>query len=49
MDYCIRKENLNLKALTDVDWVGSVDDRKSTNGGVFFYGKRLVSWTSKKN
>ena len=40
--------NLDLKVFTDVDWVGSIDDRKSTNGGAFFLGKRLVSWTSKK-
>jgi hypothetical protein len=25
-----------LNAYTDADWVGSVDDRKSTNGGEFF-------------
>ena len=33
---------------TDADWAGNVDDRKSTSGGAFFLGKRLVSWTSKK-
>eukprot|EP00253_Pinus_taeda_P008747 PITA_08747 len=30
------------------DWVGSVDDRKSTSGGAFFMGLRLVSWFNKK-
>ena len=40
--------NLALKEFTDVDWAGSLDDRKSTSGGAFFLGKRLVSWTSKK-
>ena len=40
--------NLDLKVFTDVDWVGNIDDRKSTSGGAFFLGKRLVSWTSKK-
>eukprot|EP00253_Pinus_taeda_P006175 PITA_06175 len=30
------------------DWVGSMDDRKSTSGGAFFMGSRLVSWFSKK-
>eukprot|EP00253_Pinus_taeda_P031608 PITA_31608 len=30
------------------DWVGSVDDRKSTSGGAFFMGSRLVSWFNKK-
>ena len=40
--------NLDLKVFTDVDWAGNIDDRKSTSGGAFFLGKRLVSWTSKK-
>eukprot|EP00253_Pinus_taeda_P027198 PITA_27198 len=30
------------------DWAGSMDDRKSTSGGAFFMGSRLVSWFSKK-
>eukprot|EP00253_Pinus_taeda_P016911 PITA_16911 len=38
----------SLLYLTDVDWAGSVDDRKSTSGGAFFMGSRLVSWFSKK-
>ena len=40
--------NLELKEFIDVDWLGSVDDGKSTSGGAFFLGKRLVPWTSKK-
>ena len=40
--------NFELKAFTDVDWEGSIDDRKSTSGGALFTRKRLVSWTSKK-
>ena len=40
--------NLDLKVFIDAIWVGSVDDRKSTSGGTFFLGKRLVSWTRKK-
>ena len=39
---------MDLKAFIDVDWAGSVIDKKSTSGGAFFLGKRLVSWTSKK-
>ena len=35
--------NFDLKAFIDADWVGSVDDRKSTSGRAFFLGKRLVS------
>ena len=41
--------NLDLKVFTNVNWAGSIDDRKSTSGGIFFLGKRLVSWTSKKH
>ena len=49
MDYGIKKGgNLDLKEFIDVDWSGSVDDRKSTSGGALFLGKRLVSWTSNK-
>ena len=40
--------NLDLKVFINVDWVGSLDDRKRTSGGAFFLGKRLVSWSSKK-
>lgn len=32
----------------DGDWVGSVDEWKSTSGGAFFLGDRLVSQFSKK-
>eukprot|EP00253_Pinus_taeda_P033923 PITA_33923 len=32
----------------DADWAGSVDDRKSTSGGAFYMGSKLVSWFSKK-
>lgn len=37
-----------LKAYIDVDWTGSVDDQKSTSGGAFFLGDKLVSQFSKK-
>ena len=40
--------NLDLKVFTNADWVGNLDDRKRPNGGAFFLGKRLVSWTRKK-
>eukprot|EP00253_Pinus_taeda_P015384 PITA_15384 len=43
-----RDTYLTLHAYTDADWAGSVDDRKSTSGGAFFTGSRLVSWFSKK-
>jgi len=44
-----RDTDLTLHAYTDADWAGSVDDRKSTSGGAFFMGSRLVSWFSKKH
>ena len=40
--------NMDLKVFTNANWVGSIDDRKNTSGGAFFLGKRLVSWTRKK-
>jgi hypothetical protein len=43
-----RGEYFTLTTYTDVDWAGSVDDRKSTSGGAFFLGNNLVSWLSKK-
>ena len=33
---------------TNADWVVNIDDKKSTSGGAFFLGKRLVSWIRKK-
>ena len=44
--WCKFGGNLNLKVFTNVHWVGNIVDRKSTSGGAFFLGKRLVSWTS---
>ena len=46
--YYKKNENFDLRAYTDVDWGGNIDDRKSTNGGALFLGNRLVTWTSKK-
>eukprot|EP00253_Pinus_taeda_P029784 PITA_29784 len=43
-----RDTDLTLHAYTHADWAGSVDDRKSTSGGAFFMGSRLVSWFRKK-
>jgi hypothetical protein len=41
-------EDLTLIAYIDADWAGSVDDKKSTSGGVIYLGKFLVSCLSKK-
>jgi hypothetical protein len=43
-----KDKNFKLTAYTDVDWEGSIDDRKSTSGGAFFLGKSLVEWSRKK-
>ena len=51
-DYCLWYKkgcNFEFNSFTDVDWTGSVYDRKSTSVGAFFLGKRLISWTSKKH
>ena len=37
-----------LAGYSDADWVGNVDDRKSTLEGCFYMGNNLVSWMSKK-
>lgn len=43
-----RDENFELCAYIDANWVGDVDDRKSTISGAFFLDNRLISWLSKK-
>ena len=46
--YYKRTEIFEFNAYTNVDWGGSIDDRKSTTAGALFLGRRLVTWTSKK-
>ena len=46
--YYKKNEKFELRDYTDADWAKNIDDRKSTSGGAFFLGKRLVTWTSKK-
>ena len=46
--YYKKNENFELNAYTDADLGGNIDDRKSTSGGALFLGKRLITWTSKK-
>ena len=43
-----RNKTFSLKSYSYANWVGYVDDRKSTSGGAFFLGESLVSWISKK-
>ena len=43
-----RSNDFTLSAYTDEDWASSLDEKKSTSGGAFFLGGRLISWLSKK-
>ena len=43
-----KESNLSLAGFFDSDWVGNVDDRKSTTGGCFYVGANFVAWMSKK-
>jgi hypothetical protein len=40
--------NLDVNGYTDVDWAGSIQDRRSTSGYFTFVGGNLVTWRSKK-
>ena len=42
------KDSFTLKAYSDADWAGYVDDKKSTSGGALFLGESLVAWISNK-
>jgi hypothetical protein len=43
-----RSKDPRLCGYTDSDWVGYVDEKKSTSGLVFSVGTGVVTWTSKK-
>eukprot|EP00253_Pinus_taeda_P020151 PITA_20151 len=43
-----RREGVKLQGFTDVDWVGSPSDWKSTSGGIFNLGSAAVSWCNRK-
>ena len=40
--------DLTIETYTDVDWVGSIIDRRSTSRWCTFVGGNLVTWRSKK-
>jgi hypothetical protein len=41
-------KDISLVSYTDEDWVGCIDDRRSTIGEVLYLGECLVSWLRKK-
>jgi hypothetical protein len=41
-------KDLSLITYTYENWVGYIDERRSTSGIVFYLGECLVSWLSKK-
>jgi histone deacetylase 1/2 len=45
----IRKSpSFGISIFTDADWVGCMDDRRSTGGYAIFVGPNIISWSSKK-
>ncbi|XP_020412908.1 uncharacterized protein LOC109947370 [Prunus persica] len=43
-----KNRDLEVVGCTDVDWAGSVTDRRSTSSYFTFVGGNLVTWRSKK-
>jgi hypothetical protein len=41
-------QNFQITGYSDSDWAGSLEDRKSTTGFIFFMGETAFTWTSKK-
>jgi hypothetical protein len=51
MDYGLSYDgdhDFTLSGYTDVDWAGSVANRKSTSGCCFSLGSAMISWQSRK-
>nr|GFC25469.1 uncharacterized mitochondrial protein AtMg00810-like [Tanacetum cinerariifolium] len=44
----LKDSSVALIAFTDADHAGCQDTRRSTSGSVQFLGKRLISWSSKR-
>jgi hypothetical protein len=37
-----------ISALSDAEWVGSVDDKRSMRGFAIFFGLKVITWSAKK-
>ena len=46
--YSKKNKRFDLRAYIDVDWARNINCKKRISGGSFFLGKRIVTWTSKK-
>ncbi|KAL4204041.1 hypothetical protein AMTRI_Chr01g130220 [Amborella trichopoda] len=44
----IFENNTNLVGFSNSDWVGIIDDRKSTSGYILCQGTKVISWSSRK-
>jgi len=42
------KSHLQVHGYMDVDWVGNVLDRRSTNGFMFSFGNGVINYNNKK-